>query len=152
MPTKFDYTQVLQNAALRASGSSVGAVEGEGLIAPSSVEYFRDYINPGHQNNADWLQYVLKVDINTQHGSLGSSFKWEMQPRGSTVWTALSTYQLGSSWPDRNMVSGTFSSSALALPIIVRMVTRSASTIGYSFRNFQGDGYCAVRVVGDITT
>lgn len=151
MTVKFDYTQVLQNSALFGAGSSLGVYEAFVSTAPfSSEEVFRGYINPGHQNNADWLQYNFNHKVNHS----GSSFQWEMQPRGSTVWTVLSSYQLGSTHADGHAVWGLYDTSAIALPVVIRLKvssTKSDISNTFTFRN-SGIGMSAIRVVGDIAT
>ena len=154
MAVKFDYVQVLQNSLLAASASSGGSYQSPWINSASSQEVFRAYVNPGHQNSADWMEYAFRV----QAVVANSSGKWEMQPRGSTVWTALTTFFVLAVGVSQNVRTGTFSSSALALPLAIRfLVSTTVTNSRYYFTNYMSvpsssQAMSAIRVVGDIAT
>lgn len=146
MAIKFDFSQVLQNSYLMTGASSSGSWTSQDYSQPSSQEVFRSYINPGHQNNADWIEYYLFCIPSRP----GSSVVWQIKPRGSTVWTALAS---GAASSVASKFSGVYDTSQISLPADVRLLLNCthASDVNITMTNYT-NSRSAVRVVGDIST
>jgi len=144
MAVKFDYTATLRNAFLLNISSSAGVYTSD-KTTTSGIFYekFRALFNPGHQNNSSAFEYHLSF-----MNFAASSYKWEFQQRGSTAWVKFST-GIGMHGLTAKK-TGTWSSSALALPIQFKLSMKGTSN--YILISNYSTYLCAVRSWGPIAT
>jgi len=150
MPIKFDYTAVLRNSYLLSVSSSGVAgkqfISNTTLLIGTTVVYYQSFFNPGHQNSADWFDYYARPKWSVND----SSYRFQFRANGTTIWNTFST-GTSSNGVNGMRISGIYDSSAVALPMTVRIAAKTTAGNKMELNN-NSSNFFVIRAVGSIAT
>lgn len=150
MSVQFDYAEEVKGARQLVGDETY---ESEEIINSSDDVFFQSFFNPGHDGNADWVEYDFYVQWKHVSGGVSVSLSYKIQYKSD-----------GGSWTD--FCSGTVGPigvgstttardigikvATIAMPMEVRIV--GTETNKWKIEALGGATYtCYMRAVGTVT-